>query len=239
MMGVEDLLRLTVAALMSRTGERQNDLADGLGLSQAQVSRKQAGRQHWSLEDVDRLAEHFGLHFLDLLAGPTHAVGVLHGATPALRPTDGSGPFDRRAADAGRPVPHRACGGRARPCGAGGAVRAVRAADQRRTRRIPAAPERRAVRGRCRRREPHPHPRRRLAPRPGCVAPERARRADRAAGAAGPARAVTRRASGASSCSCPGARGRGEAAEPAYIRLGRLDRSDQRPRPRCPGRTRR
>ncbi|MFC9825213.1 helix-turn-helix domain-containing protein [Streptomyces erythrochromogenes] len=88
MMGVEDLLRLTVAALMSRTGERQNDLADGLGLSQAQVSRKQAGRQHWSLEDVDRLAAHFGLHYLDLLAGPTHAVGVLHGATPALRPAD-------------------------------------------------------------------------------------------------------------------------------------------------------
>ncbi|WP_331723812.1 acyltransferase (plasmid) [Streptomyces avidinii] len=88
MMGVEELLRLTVAALMTRTGERQNDLADGLGLSQAQVSRKQGNRQHWSLEDVDRLAEHFGLHFLDLLAGPTHAVGVLHGSTPALRPTD-------------------------------------------------------------------------------------------------------------------------------------------------------
>ncbi|MFD3722941.1 helix-turn-helix domain-containing protein [Streptomyces sp. NPDC058674] len=92
MMGVEDLLRLTVAALMTRTGERQNDLADGLGLSQAQVSRKQAGRQHWSLEDVDLLAKHFGLHVLDLLAGPTHAVGVLHGAIPALRPADAMTP---------------------------------------------------------------------------------------------------------------------------------------------------
>ncbi|MGW6846412.1 helix-turn-helix domain-containing protein [Streptomyces sp. NPDC054958] len=88
MMGVEELLRLTVAALMTRTGERQNDLADGLGLSQAQVSRKQSGRQHWSLEDVDLLAKHFGLHVLDLLAGPTHAVGVLHGAIPGLRPSD-------------------------------------------------------------------------------------------------------------------------------------------------------
>ncbi|MEU3670928.1 acyltransferase [Streptomyces virginiae] len=92
MMGVEDLLRLTVAALMTRTGERQNDLADGLGLSQAQVSRKQGNRQHWSLEDVDRLAEHFGLHYLDLLAGPTHAVGVLHGSIPALRPADAVAP---------------------------------------------------------------------------------------------------------------------------------------------------
>ncbi|MEU5069077.1 acyltransferase [Streptomyces virginiae] len=77
---------------MTRTGERQNDLADGLGLSQAQVSRKQGGRQHWSLEDVDLLAAHFGLHYLDLLAGPTHAVGVLHGAAPALRPADAMAP---------------------------------------------------------------------------------------------------------------------------------------------------
>ncbi|MFD9007783.1 helix-turn-helix domain-containing protein [Streptomyces sp. NPDC059552] len=87
-MGVEELLRLTVAALMTRAGERQNVVAEALGLSQAQVSRKQAGRQHWSLEDVDGLAAHFGLHVLDLLAGPTHAVGVLHGSIPALRPFD-------------------------------------------------------------------------------------------------------------------------------------------------------
>ncbi|MFD5415785.1 helix-turn-helix domain-containing protein [Streptomyces nojiriensis] len=87
-MGTEELLRLTIAALMTRTGARQSVLADGLGLSQAQISRKQAGRQHWSLEDVDGLAAHFGLHVLDLLAGPTHAVGVLHGAIPALRPAD-------------------------------------------------------------------------------------------------------------------------------------------------------
>ncbi|KOV00641.1 acyltransferase [Streptomyces sp. XY37] len=87
-MGTEELLRLTVAALMARTGERQNVVADALGLSQAQVSRKQAARQHWSLEDVDGLAAHYGLHPLDLLAGPTHAVGVLHGSIPPLRPVD-------------------------------------------------------------------------------------------------------------------------------------------------------
>ncbi|MFE4660903.1 helix-turn-helix domain-containing protein [Streptomyces hydrogenans] len=74
-----------MAALMTRTGERQAALAAGLGLSQAQVSRKQGGAAHWSLEDVDRLATHYGLPVLDLLAGPTHAVGVLHGAVPALQ----------------------------------------------------------------------------------------------------------------------------------------------------------
>lgn len=97
-MGTEELLRLTVAALMSRSGERQHVLADGLGLSQAQISRKQGGRQHWSLEDVDGLAAHFGLHVLDLLAGPTHAVGVLHGSIPALRPADLATPAPPAAA---------------------------------------------------------------------------------------------------------------------------------------------
>ncbi|MFB7151024.1 MULTISPECIES: acyltransferase [Streptomyces] len=97
-MGTEELLRLTVAALMSRSGERQHVLAEGLGLSQAQISRKQSGRQHWSLEDVDGLAAHFGLYVLDLLAGPTHAVGVLHGSIPALRPADLATPAPPAAA---------------------------------------------------------------------------------------------------------------------------------------------
>ncbi|MFJ5829401.1 acyltransferase [Streptomyces sp. NPDC093089] len=87
MMGTEELLRLTVSALMSRTGERQQDLAAALGQSQAQVSRKQRGQQHWSLEDIDLLAAHYRLQVLDLLAGPTHAVGVLHGAVSGLRPS--------------------------------------------------------------------------------------------------------------------------------------------------------
>ncbi|WP_341483515.1 acyltransferase [Streptomyces longhuiensis] len=76
-LGTEELLRLTVTALMSRSGERQGDLAAALGQAQAQVSRKQSGKQHWTLEDVDRLAAHYRIGVLDLLAGPTHAVTVL------------------------------------------------------------------------------------------------------------------------------------------------------------------
>ncbi|MFE1273087.1 helix-turn-helix domain-containing protein [Streptomyces sp. NPDC058758] len=86
MLSTEESLRLTVAALMTRTGERQAVVAGALGLSQAQVSRKQSGAAHWSLEDVDGLAAHYGVSVLDLLAGPTHAVGVLHGAVPSLQP---------------------------------------------------------------------------------------------------------------------------------------------------------
>ncbi|WP_426361660.1 acyltransferase [Streptomyces sp. E-08] len=85
-MGTEEILRLTVAALMARTGERQTDLAAGIGQAQTQVSRKQSGRAHWSLEDVDLLAAHYRLHPLDLLAGPTHAAGVLHGSVSSLQP---------------------------------------------------------------------------------------------------------------------------------------------------------
>ncbi|MFE7413166.1 acyltransferase [Streptomyces laurentii] len=85
MMGSEDTLRLTVAALMASTGQRQGDLAAGLGQGQAQVSRKQAGRAHWTLADADALAAHYRLHVLDLLAGPAHALGVLLGAVPSLQ----------------------------------------------------------------------------------------------------------------------------------------------------------
>ncbi|WP_306472245.1 hypothetical protein [Streptomyces sp. st170] len=43
MPSTEQTLRLTVAALMHLTGERQADLAQGLDLSQTQISRRQAG----------------------------------------------------------------------------------------------------------------------------------------------------------------------------------------------------
>ncbi|GGS26910.1 hypothetical protein GCM10010252_77280 [Streptomyces aureoverticillatus] len=77
MMSTEELLRLTVTALMTRTGERQAVLAEGIGLAQAQVSRKQTGKAHWTLDDCDQLAAHYGMSVLDLLAGPTHAVTAL------------------------------------------------------------------------------------------------------------------------------------------------------------------
>ncbi|GGO90105.1 hypothetical protein GCM10012280_34860 [Wenjunlia tyrosinilytica] len=83
-LSTEELLRLSVAALMRHTGEHQADLAAGIGLSQAQVSRKQTGKALWSLADVDRLAAHYGMSVADLLAGPTNAVTCL---PPARRAT--------------------------------------------------------------------------------------------------------------------------------------------------------
>lgn len=112
-LSTEDLLRLSVSALMSRTGERQGDLAAGIGQAQAQVSRKQSGKQHWTLDDVDALAAHYRLRVLDLLAGPTHAVTALPaGRAPAdqtslpLTTTTAAVPAVFAAAPPASPVPH-------------------------------------------------------------------------------------------------------------------------------------
>ncbi|RPK54224.1 hypothetical protein EES44_30410 [Streptomyces sp. ADI96-15] len=87
MMSTEETLRLTVAALMQLTRERQPDVAAAIGLTQPQLSRRQSGKSAWTLTDCDRLAAHWGMSTLDLLAGPTHAVGCL---PAARRPTAGA-----------------------------------------------------------------------------------------------------------------------------------------------------
>lgn len=82
-MSTEEALRATVAALAHHTGEQQSALAAVLGLTQSQVSRKQSGRAAWTLTDCDRLAAHWGIPVLDLLAGPTHALTKLPADRPA------------------------------------------------------------------------------------------------------------------------------------------------------------
>lgn len=76
-LGLEESLRLAVAALMQATGESQRAVAEALGLTQTQVSRRQSGAASWQLDDVDALAEHYGVGALELLAGPTRACEAL------------------------------------------------------------------------------------------------------------------------------------------------------------------
>ncbi|WP_268253304.1 helix-turn-helix domain-containing protein, partial [Streptomyces subrutilus] len=73
-MSTEETLRVTVTAITHRTGEQQADVAAALGLTQSQISRRQRGLASWTLADCDRLAAHWGMPVLDLLAGPTHAL---------------------------------------------------------------------------------------------------------------------------------------------------------------------
>ena len=76
-MTLEERLRSAVAALLHAAGESQTELAAALGVSQAQVSRRQSGTAAWSLADCDAVAAHYGIDVLDLLAGPTRAVEAL------------------------------------------------------------------------------------------------------------------------------------------------------------------
>ncbi|MFJ5811628.1 helix-turn-helix domain-containing protein [Streptomyces sp. NPDC093093] len=83
-----------MTAITHRTGEQQADVAAALGLTQSQISRRQRGLASWTLADCDRLAAHWGMPVLDLLAGPTHALTrlpadrVAAGGTQTLLPLD-------------------------------------------------------------------------------------------------------------------------------------------------------
>ncbi|MEU1536032.1 helix-turn-helix domain-containing protein [Streptomyces fagopyri] len=74
---LDERMRSAVAALLHATGESQADLAAALGVSQAQVSRRQSGAAAWSLADCEAVAAYYGIGVLDLLAGPTQAMESL------------------------------------------------------------------------------------------------------------------------------------------------------------------
>jgi transcriptional regulator with XRE-family HTH domain len=76
-MSLDERVRSAVATLLHATGESQTELAAALGVSQAQVSRRQSGTAAWSLADCDAVAAHYGIDVLELLAGPTRATESL------------------------------------------------------------------------------------------------------------------------------------------------------------------
>ncbi|MCX4231829.1 helix-turn-helix domain-containing protein [Streptomyces ortus] len=76
-MSLEERMRSAVAALLHAVGESQSELAAALGVSQAQVSRRQSGTAAWSLADCEAVAAHYGITAYDLLDGPTRAVEAL------------------------------------------------------------------------------------------------------------------------------------------------------------------
>ncbi|WP_432190424.1 helix-turn-helix domain-containing protein [Streptomyces sp. Tue6028] len=78
-MSLEERVRSAVASLLHASGESQTDLAIALGVSQAQVSRRQSGTAAWSLADCEAVAAHYGIDVLELLAGPTRAAEALPG----------------------------------------------------------------------------------------------------------------------------------------------------------------
>jgi transcriptional regulator with XRE-family HTH domain len=95
-MSLAGRVRAAVAALMHATGEPQVRLAEVLGVTQAQVSRRQSGAAAWSLEDCDVLAAHYGIDVLDLLAGPTRACEMLPDARRAVRERRAANELERK-----------------------------------------------------------------------------------------------------------------------------------------------
>ncbi|MPY32769.1 helix-turn-helix transcriptional regulator [Streptomyces adustus] len=94
-MSLDERVRSAVAALLHAAGESQTELAAALGVSQAQVSRRQSGAAAWSLADCEAVATHYGIDVLELLAGPTRATEAL---PAARRRVPGRQAAHRRAA---------------------------------------------------------------------------------------------------------------------------------------------
>ncbi|MFD7873697.1 helix-turn-helix domain-containing protein, partial [Streptomyces sp. NPDC059766] len=102
-MTLDERVRSAVAALLHAAGESQTELAAALGVSQAQVSRRQSGTAAWSLADCDAVAAHYGIDALDLLAGPTRAAESLApGPRPRTRPPRWGGRWGPRGGGGGR-----------------------------------------------------------------------------------------------------------------------------------------
>ncbi|MGW3928707.1 hypothetical protein ACWECC_11455 [Streptomyces microflavus] len=64
-----EILRGSVEVLLTVAGQKQNQLAEGIGLPNYAVSRRQSGRSPWGFDEADAIAMHFGIPTLTLLAG--------------------------------------------------------------------------------------------------------------------------------------------------------------------------
>ncbi|GAB3738018.1 hypothetical protein [Nocardiopsis nanhaiensis] len=67
----------TVAVLMRRCGDTHTSLAASLAQDRTNVSAKVHGRRSWTVEDLDGIADHFGITLLELLSGIQVAVDSL------------------------------------------------------------------------------------------------------------------------------------------------------------------
>lgn len=51
---------------MVKSGEKQKELGNLLGLTNASISRKLSGKTEWSLKEVDAICEHYGKDYKEL-----------------------------------------------------------------------------------------------------------------------------------------------------------------------------
>lgn len=66
---MEATLNETLRLLMTRTGSRQADVAEALGVTRASLSQRLLGNTNWKVNDLPKVADCFGLTVTELLSG--------------------------------------------------------------------------------------------------------------------------------------------------------------------------
>lgn len=66
---MEARLNETLRLLLTRTGKRQVDLADAVGITQTSMSARLRGASRWRLDDLEPVADLFGLTVCELISG--------------------------------------------------------------------------------------------------------------------------------------------------------------------------
>lgn len=69
----------SVRALAAVFGDTNATLGKALGLSESSAAGKRTGRNNWTLADVEKLAEHYGVRPEQILAGPRAWLGLTSG----------------------------------------------------------------------------------------------------------------------------------------------------------------
>lgn len=66
---LEAMVNETIRLLMTRTGKRQVDVAEVLGITRASLSQRLLGNSNWKLNDLPKVARFFGVTATELLSG--------------------------------------------------------------------------------------------------------------------------------------------------------------------------
>ncbi|MEU3228404.1 helix-turn-helix transcriptional regulator [Streptomyces sp. NPDC006976] len=66
---METTLNETIKMLMVRTGRRQVDVAEVVGITRGSLSQRLLGNSGWRVNDLAPVAEYFGLTVAELLSG--------------------------------------------------------------------------------------------------------------------------------------------------------------------------
>ncbi|MER5371449.1 helix-turn-helix transcriptional regulator [Streptomyces sp. NPDC002722] len=68
-MTLEATLNETIKLLMTRTGRRQVDVAEVVGITRGSLSQRLLGNSNWKLNDLPAVADYFGITVAELLSG--------------------------------------------------------------------------------------------------------------------------------------------------------------------------